>query len=1734
MPATESTWRDTGRLHIIFAISGVVLTIATIWMFYKDHARPWKEIQPTVVDIDLKMIRWREEQFATTAAVLEHDRLSRALAAAKAQPLDADLLGAFKREMEREASRRNSAVQTSWIDDRAKEIEPLSAEAASLRTAATTAQQAADAKPEDKDLYVAGVQADNAARAAEEEAADARERLLARLKTVVVEAKTREDKALGLRKFQSAEIDAAKANLDIAIRDDLGPEEIARRQKEIDKLVAGRGGLTELNAEYQALSAHRKELDKLVKQLTADAEAAQKKYEDSLAGLERLRTQYEQQEETYFQFSSSYPFIFGKKILSLPIIDAFNTTRKIDNLWSEGLEHTYGSFGTVRRFDRCTTCHQSLAKSQPGQATEPAYIEAQELELVVVPPPKESPPKPRLDKQGNPIPLTTEDWLGIRLADEGLLRSDDVTVSLVLPKSPAARAELVTSNDEKPMQPGKELRESIAQLTAEPGTSANPFPTLPGLMVGDVITGINGSLLLGGQRGPKRVGANLLTLAQGGKPIRLFVRRGLPNPYISHPRLDLYVSDSSPHNLQTFACTVCHDGQGSATEFKWASHSPNTQQEAHRWTSEYGWFDNPHWSFPMYPKRFAESSCLKCHHEVVELEASEKNAEAPAPHVTHGYQLIRKYGCYGCHEINGYDGPTRRVGPDLRMEPNYFAAAQALLPLLPARQAHFESLLPQLSAQLQPLTGQLDELARNAAALTEQKGKIDPNAADKDQQTKAADEQLARLAAEEQDAQKKLAAVRGQIAQAEQHLDKIRRLAQLAADLAAHPELDAVRHELQGILDNDVRIATENKDQPLARQEWTTLDAKTHAMAGWFKDQEAPGDQRKPGPSLRYLAAKMDRTFLYDWIRDPVNFRPNTRMPRFFGLWNHLKDEHGKLLDGHAPKLEPVEIRGTVEFLMAQSAGQWPAAGPTSVEKLVQLYEPLPREQGIGAWTDEEKVARGKLQFQTRGCLACHTHKDFPEVSKYRSSEEIVQGPDLSAVGDKFARERNPQGPDWLYSWIKEPTRYHTRTVMPNLFLGPEKDSGADPANPQDDKWFDPADEVASYLLASRSEWKPAAEALTAGQPLDAAGLDALKQLTLEYLNEAFYKTAAEDYYQLGIPPEMEGELKGAEKDLIVDPSNKPTDAQWELQKLRYIGRKTIAKYGCFGCHDIPGFEDAKPIGTSLADWGRKDPARLAFEHITHYGKGHGSGHADGGGGDVEHGSPASGAELASEEYYHHALEAGNRIGFIYQKLKEPRSYDFEKTGNKRYNERLRMPQFPFSLHEREAVITFVLGLVADPPREKYIFTPDTRTKALMAGRQVLEKYNCAGCHILGLEKWRIEYPSGTYGPQNPPGQPPVLTYPFLKPQASPKDVLAQATPDHRNLLHSGLVGLPKVSPKDGLPEAFDVDGVGLTDEDEYSPEELRLSIDLFQPTLIDGDIYATGQTPIKAGRQQLASRQPAWGGVLTKYLLPEVTRLEKQFNPNASGSEAWGWLPPPLVGEGNKVQSAWLHDFLLEPYPIRPATFLRMPKFNMTSDEATALVNYFAAVDNADYPYKLAPQRLDSELAARARSYAEALDKAGVPSPQGRWTQQPVEALIQRRFDDAMQIVVDGNYCVKCHNVAEYQPPGRERAKAPNLTDVYRRMRPDYVRRWIAKPSAILPYTSMPENIKYEPDKPFQGGVSQDLYHGTSTEQVDGLVDLLMNYDHYARASRKVADMVKPATMPPTGTPAATGNSGE
>ncbi len=1817
MPATEQTWRDQKLMHRIFAVSSAVLLGSTVWMFLADHWREWKGYQRDFRQIELLMNNWQKIQFETDRAEAEHASLYAELLTAKSAAIDGALLDSFKAEVNREAkSRELDVYDFGGIDDLAKQLSEESAVAAESRSkagalraqanlaavdsaqagiAAKTAQEAisaatdralaqADSTSKNEKstaLTQAAAEALAAAQDAEQQATDAeataaatRDRLVEKLQSIVEAARFREELVQRYRKSKSAAVDAAKGALGIVARDaEAGNKDdearLGKLQAEIDELVENevgglkKFGLNKLTEMEEDAAGHRKDLQRIIDQMTAGTSAVEKSIKENEADLVRLKAAHVERRSTYFV--GSFPFL-GKKWLELPILDAFNSPLTIDNKWDNDNTIDY-NFSRVRRFDRCTTCHQAMERTMPGSAVDPAYVSERELNFILQSPEKSPTPE---DGDG-PLPTLMQVY-GIQLAEQGdyLIGRDDATVSFVQPyssdrqahpakvdiksdsipaegeirlrlrtdvgqdeisfsgsQSPAEIVEALGKIAEKAgivatdvktgdgkslirlrsstlgsaafvsveiVKPGSDesalllvgqgedavssLGAQAAIVTGEPqevegyelrkslmkaATDIEGDTSQPGLMAGDVIVEVDGDRV-------RNRGDAIRLLLTGrtdwGEPVRLVVRRGLPDPYVTHPRLDLFVGSLSPHKVADFACTMCHEGQGSATAFKWASHTPNTPSQRKDWRHDNGWFDNHHWIFPMYPTRHAESSCLKCHHDVTELEPSQRFAEAPAPKVTRGHNLIRKYGCFGCHEVNGYDG-DERVGPDLRPEPNYFAAAQDLRAQIAVQLTKAEAGFAPIRTELLPIEKRRTPLAGEKASLEAKKAELSADSQNIPQdQIQQIDARIAEIDKQLAVIQEEIAPVLARARPFQTRIGSLEELDALSQDLVAQPANNEVRHRLLQLLAADARLDA------------SALPDGSNGVEELLADVETPGTLRRSGPSLRYVSHKLDEPFLYDWIRNPKHFRESTRMPRFFGLWQHLHGESREL----AERYEPIEILAITTFLLERS----------------QPFEYAQPPEGISESTPEERVERGRVEFER--CLTCHNHKAFEDAVPFRDPTEIVQGPDLSGVAAKFGGEK---GRNWLYGWIRNPSNYHARTVMPNMLLDPvqQKDATGNVT-----AVTDPVADIVEFLLAeSTSDWKPADGTLSA-ESLSEDSLATIDELVTKNLAESFPRDA-ENYRDEGIPETLRGELKGAEIEMVG--GNVDT-----TKKLLYLGRKSIGKYGCYGCHDIPGFEAAKPIGTGLADWGRKDPSKLAFNHIVnflhdkkHSSHGHGTHFQDEGEahGD-DHGHEADHAEEDREGmfdeqdkgFYLDALNMGHRAGFIFQKLVEPRSYDYHEVDNKGYNERLRMPRFPFNDVEREAVATFVLGLVADPPANKFIYQPDERQRAIIEGRQVLQKYNCGGCHMLEFEKWDIEFSPGDGYFGSPPA---TTTFPFMVEKFTPEQLLDSAVPNRQGKLQARLVGLPGLTNEDGLPAMEDDAGDELFEGDVYDPQNVDLYFEIFEPLALNGKARQVGTQSLRVRADMIRKRFPTDGGFLPKYMLPRALRREKQVNPGAKGKEAWAWLPPPLVGQGRKVQTDWLHDFLLDPHAIRPAVLLRMPKFNMSPEEATKIVNYFAAVDNVQFPYEFTGRRRSAHLDQADQQYRQRLREEGLPETS--------------RFDAAMTMITNKDGCVACHRVGDYEKPGSDRAKAPDLSQVYKRLRPGYMRRWIARPVQLLPYTAMPENIKYDPNAPHLGGVRQELFHGTSVQQVDALVDLLMNFDEYSVDRNSVSDLV-------------------
>ena len=1475
MPATEQTWRNLKLLHVVFGISAIVLLLTTIAMLAADHARPWKKYQREFRALETWSAAARVDEQDSASFKEAGRELEETLARARREPVAPALVAKF------------------------------------IGQARTDAEDALAADLVQADADRLATQADP------EQTLVLRGDLVERMRDVAKRARFREDNLAARLKLRKAEFDKCRADYELAVAADAP-------QGKLDALLAvaeaKQAEVVEANLASQAANGHRKSLEAIVREVTADEDAAAKALADHRTKLAQLAKTLKDRAPNA-----------GKTLLELPVLDAFNGPLRVDQIWLPQLTLS-NNFREVARFDRCITCHRGMDKAVPGAPSEPAYREAADV-AVTLPAPAEA--GGSVSGDGN---AQIEKLYGFQLAHQGLFKAEDPTVSFVVPESPAAVA---------------------------------------GLLAGDVITAIDGGKPLVRDAAV----STLVESAAPGRSIALSVRRGVPQPYASHPRLDLFVGSTSPHPMQTFGCTICHQGQGSATSFKWASHTPDNPIQGHQWHDEYGWFNNHHWILPMLPDRFEQSSCLKCHHQVVDLMPSERFPEPPAPKLVDGWDTIRQYGCYGCHEINGYAGPDKRIGPDMRVAPNYHEVAEAL-------------------------------------AVEQGVAEIGPEAV------------------------------------------------RLVEEVRSSPDSRAARERLRQLIEADAASGADAK-----------LSSRAHTLAAQLKTPETPGDLPKVGPSLRHLAAKDSFEWLYAWLRNPQDFRPSTKMPRFFGLWDHLS---GESLE-ESKRYEPIEIRSMIAYLQGASAP----------------FEYVAPHQGITAAPDAE---RGKKVVEVRGCLACHQHADFPKATS-------THGPNLSRIGAKVAS--HPRGQEWLYSWLREPARYHPRTVMPNVLLEPVKHA--------DGSVSDPAADAVAYLLGSTEGWK--AEDVPSPSSLTPDERAATEELALMYLKDRFPEARAKMVLRDGLGEDM-ARIEGDER-LLFGLTGPDRDARL----LDYVGKKTIAKLACAGCHDIPGFEDAKAAGAALADWGRKESSKIAFEQVSQFVMhqlAHGDGHGHGGhgsptdhavgAGDDGHGAHGAAddtiatdlAFAAPEEahvspesvdpdtgFFLEKLLAHEREGFLWQKLRAPRSYDYKKAENKGYNERYRMPQFPFDAKQREAVMTFVLGLVAEPPAPQFVYKPSPREQARLAGLKVAEQYNCGGCHVLQMDRWDVRFKPEALGE----GQE-TADYPFLSPHFAPADVTSSLAIDRQGLRKATLVGMPVLDPETGLPQRVDEEGTPVEADD---PEGRGSPVMLFRDTLIDGAPRIVGGTNVNVPDEAVRAGQhyPALGGDLARLLFPVVIADEKQINPNVKPDDAWGWLPPPLVGEGRKVQSGWLHRFLLNPTMIRPAAVLRMPKFNFQSSEAAALVDYFAAVDGADYPYVYDPRLDESTVAA-------------------------TEAARPGHLDGAMKIVTNNNYCVKCHLVGSYAPPGNPKALAPQLEAVHERLRPGYVHDWIANPKRFLPYTGMPVNIPF--DKP----VSQDLYPGDSVQQVDALTDLLMHYDRFAKRALSLDAYLKQPAESPAAVPSA------
>ena len=305
---------------------------------------------------------------------------------------------------------------------------------------------------------------------------------------------------------------------------------------------------------------------------------------------------------------------------------------------------------------------------------------------------------------------------------------------------------------------------------------------------------------------------------------------------------------------------------------------------------------------------------------------------------------------------------------------------------------------------------------------------------------------------------------------------------------------------------------------------------------------------------------------------------------------------------------------------------------------------------------------QGRETFELRGCLGCHSVESEGWL-------ENDHGPDLSAVGSKLEAQ-------WLYSWIMEPKRYFETTVMPDLRLS-EKEA-----------W-----DVTAWLMSLRNdEW--------AAMPPPRADQTILGDIAVEQLASV----AGDDWAKEEVAA-MRAE--GGERAVEV-----------------FVGEKLFNRFGCSGCHLVPGHYDDVGIGTELTNESLKELSKFDFGH------------------EAAHGNPES--------------VGHSRRAFYRHKLIDPRVYDRmpvivkgddgEPTIShydqkvKLPGEKLKMPNYGLDDREVELLVQFLLGLRADgiDPSMEYQLTAE---QALVEqGSRLITKYNCIGCHRMGQIPDRVEF----------------------------------------------------------------------------------------------------------------------------------------------------------------------------------------------------------------------------------------------------------------------------------------------------------------------------------------------------------------------------------------------------------
>jgi mono/diheme cytochrome c family protein len=374
--------------------------------------------------------------------------------------------------------------------------------------------------------------------------------------------------------------------------------------------------------------------------------------------------------------------------------------------------------------------------------------------------------------------------------------------------------------------------------------------------------------------------------------------------------------------------------------------------------------------------------------------------------------------------------------------------------------------------------------------------------------------------------------------------------------------------------------------------------------------------------------------------------------------------------------------------------------------------------------------------FERAGCYACHKTKGFENVKK--------PGPILTKIDSKLS-------PEWVKNWIRNPRAVKPTTWMPRFWYNSNNSTPEDAARNEVE-----INAVAAYLFANADKHEfavknpphgdaksgeqivksigcqgchvvgegsraDAGPRRTFGQPLENIGNKTSYEWIYNWVRDPKHYSPATYMPNLRLTDAQVADvatflvsLKGAPGDapkatpdqkvfdaVMFDYYNAVMpveDARAEIAKLSpeqkpiALGQRVITRYGCFSCHEIKGFEKAQSIGTDLSEEGSKLVTRLDFAFIT----------------DIPHTSKSA---------------------WFRTKLHDPRIFD--KGRVLLPLEKLRMPNYDFNDAEVNRLLTAIMSFQREIQPPAAMPPQSARSDFLGAGRTLVHRRNCVGCHII-------------------------------------------------------------------------------------------------------------------------------------------------------------------------------------------------------------------------------------------------------------------------------------------------------------------------------------------------------------------------------------------------------------------